>query len=202
MPGLIKIGKTTRDPRERARELSTTGVPTPFLLAFELFSEDYEQLEIAIHEKLADFRVSDKRDFFKYPLDKAIKLLQEMNPPVTKDESVYAAGDILDRLCEKYSNYLKPDIVAVRIVQTKDRVWLEITTEDEINECLKDQTIKRTDLGFIATGNEKLFFNPKDPVSVNAMKFVEQFDPFSIIMTTDLFHEDASHKINKEYNPL
>lgn len=50
MPGLLKIGKTIRDCRVRARELSTTGVPTPFQVAFELFSEDHEALERTIHE--------------------------------------------------------------------------------------------------------------------------------------------------------
>lgn len=35
MEGLVKIGKTTRDPESRARELSqATGVPTPFYVAF------------------------------------------------------------------------------------------------------------------------------------------------------------------------
>jgi len=40
LPDLIKIGKSVRDPRKRARELSTTGVPAPFQVAFQTFSED------------------------------------------------------------------------------------------------------------------------------------------------------------------
>jgi hypothetical protein len=35
---LIKIGRTLRDSRARARALSTTGVAMPFQLAFEFFS--------------------------------------------------------------------------------------------------------------------------------------------------------------------
>ena len=55
MPGLIKIGKTSRDSVERARELSaTTGVPTPFKVAFELSSEEYEKLEREMHNRLAE----------------------------------------------------------------------------------------------------------------------------------------------------
>ena len=34
MPELLKVGRTARDPHERARELSTTGVPTPFEVAW------------------------------------------------------------------------------------------------------------------------------------------------------------------------
>ncbi|QHQ18786.1 GIY-YIG nuclease family protein [Pectobacterium parmentieri] len=54
MPGLIKIGRTLRDSRLRARELSSTGIPTPFQVAFELFAEQHETLEARIHCELAD----------------------------------------------------------------------------------------------------------------------------------------------------
>ena len=36
MPGMFKVGRTVRDSRGRARELYTTGVPTPFEVAFEV----------------------------------------------------------------------------------------------------------------------------------------------------------------------
>ena len=80
MPGLIKIGKTARNSRTRARELSnSTGVPTPFEVAFELSSKNYEKLESEIHIKLAKYRVSQNREFFKYPEDEAIRLLKELH---------------------------------------------------------------------------------------------------------------------------
>ena len=35
-PGYIKVGKTTKTPEERAKELSAaTGVPTPFIVAYD-----------------------------------------------------------------------------------------------------------------------------------------------------------------------
>jgi len=75
MPGLIKVGRTLRDSRMRARELSSTGVPTRFQVAFELFAEHHETLEAMVHLELTDFRVNAAREFFRYPLDKAIALL-------------------------------------------------------------------------------------------------------------------------------
>lgn len=77
MPGLIKIGKTQRDSRSRARELFKTGVPTPFQVAFEIFSDDYEKVEKKVHDEISDFRVNHTREFFKYPIDKAITILQQ-----------------------------------------------------------------------------------------------------------------------------
>ena len=141
MQGLIKIGRTIRDSRERARKLWTTGIPTPFQVAFEIFSEEHDKLETLMHNELADFRVSDDREFFKYPLDRAIKLLQELNSPPTHKESIFAAEDITERLRRKYARYIKQGIVSVRVVQPGDRVWLEITEEKMVAGYLRDQVI-------------------------------------------------------------
>ena len=40
-----------------------------------------------------------------------------------------------------------------------------------------------------------------DSVSLNAIKFLKDMDPYSVIMTTDLFHHDACVEIDKEHNP-
>lgn len=200
MPGMLKIGKTLRDTRTRARELSTTGVPTAFQVAFEIFSEEHDRLEALVQNELADFRVSQNREFFRYPLHQAIKLLQELNTPAQHRESVFSAEDVTDRLRRKHGGYLKPDIVSVRLVQPGDRVWLEITQEVEIAGYLKDQVITRTDLGFISDGPDVgLFFQPKDSVSINADRFVEEFDPYSISNTTDLFHDEACRQIEEDH---
>jgi hypothetical protein len=199
---MIKVGRTLRDSRSRARELFTTGVPTPFQVAFEVFSDEYEKLEADIHQELHDFRVSCNREFFKYPLDKAITLLQKQNSPPASQESIFQAEDIFEALKQKYAPYLKPDIVAIRIVQPQGRVWLEITQEEEIGGYLRDQKITRTDLAFISDGDYgSHLFRPEDGVSVNAIKFVEDFDIYSIIMTSELFHESACKEINDKFNP-
>lgn len=202
MPGILKVGKTRRDPRARARELSTTSVPTPYVVAFELFSDDYDDLEKKMHLALSDFRVSPNREFFKYPLNDAIALLIEYNQPSEDAESIYFAEDIFERLKEKYGSYLDPNIVSVRIVQTHNHVWLEITWEELVGGYLKDQIIKRSDLAFIRESEKELVFSSNVAVTINARKFTEEYDIFSIIMTTDLFHEEACKKIDREHNPI
>lgn len=64
MPGLVKIGKTTRDPDGRAREMQTTGVPTPFEVVEYVFSPDCGALEREMHEAFKEQRVSEGREFF------------------------------------------------------------------------------------------------------------------------------------------
>ncbi|EKN5158562.1 GIY-YIG nuclease family protein [Yersinia enterocolitica] len=198
MPGLIKVGRTLRDSRMRARELSSTGVPTPFQVAFEIFAEQHETLEARVHLELTDFRVNTSREFFRYPLDKAIALLIKLAEPIQSPTEQYVAEDVTQRLREKYSMYLRSDIVAVGVVQMPGRVWLEITTEKETAGYLVDQAIQRTDLAFI-TGTDETFFRPEDDVRLNANKLVNDYDVYSIIMTTDLFHDEACQQIVRAY---
>ena len=198
MPGLIKIGRTLRDARTRARELSSTGVPTPFQVAFELFAEQHEALEAKVHLALTDFRVDAAREFFRYPLDKAIALLLDLAEPSQSPAAQYVAEDVTQRLREKYPAYLRSDIAAVRIVQMPGRVWLEITTEEERAGYLVDQIVRRTDLAFIADTDEP-FFRPEDDVRLNAEKLVNDYGTYSIVMTTGLFHDEACRLIEREH---
>jgi tetratricopeptide (TPR) repeat protein len=74
---VVKIGKTGRDPEDRANELSSaTGVPTPFYLAYKAYFQDITQAENFVHSRLEQFRVSSNREFFRIPLHKAIDTVQ------------------------------------------------------------------------------------------------------------------------------
>ena len=79
MPDLIKIGRTARKSSTRAKDLSnSTGIPTPFKVAFELSSEEYIRLESEMHSKLAEDRVASNREFFRCSVGKAKELLKEL----------------------------------------------------------------------------------------------------------------------------
>lgn len=73
--GLVKIGKTTKDPEERAKELSSaTGVATPFIVAYKRMFNDCHVAEKTIHKILTNkgVRVSNSREFFRLPISDAI----------------------------------------------------------------------------------------------------------------------------------
>lgn len=75
MPGIVKIGMTTRSPKERSIELSdATGVPTPFLLVYYTDFCDCEKAEKAIHSILEKegYRVAANREFFRLEIKDAI----------------------------------------------------------------------------------------------------------------------------------
>lgn len=78
MPGLVKVGKTTRSPAERATELSTaTGLPTPFIVVYEQLFDDCSAAESFVHTYLANrgFRVSNNREFFSAPVNDVVRAI-------------------------------------------------------------------------------------------------------------------------------
>jgi hypothetical protein len=75
MPGVLKIGRTARHPSERACELFTTGVPTPFEIVTAIFCDDVGNAESWIHERLADYRVSSSREFFAIEESVAVEVV-------------------------------------------------------------------------------------------------------------------------------
>ena len=80
MKGLVKIGKSTRNPQERANELSsTTGVPTPFLVVYEYYFESCTEAEKYVHTYLEEegFRVSQNREFFEIPVKDAVDAIMK-----------------------------------------------------------------------------------------------------------------------------
>ena len=66
LDGLIKIGYSSKDPGSRAKELSgDTGVPTPFIVEYEMLVEDPYGCEQRAHKILDDKRVNQNREFFR-----------------------------------------------------------------------------------------------------------------------------------------
>ena len=69
---LVKIGYTTRDAATRARELSgETGVPGDFEVEYEIEVANPERVEQAVHNRLADRKSSEDREFFEVAPDTA-----------------------------------------------------------------------------------------------------------------------------------
>lgn len=79
MPGLLKIGKTTRLPRDRAAELSAvTGIAAPFEVAYSRYVTDCDKVELLIHGRLGRSRYRGDREFFQVSLDEATEVVSEI----------------------------------------------------------------------------------------------------------------------------
>lgn len=77
MPGLVKIGRTSRDVDLRASELWQTGVPVKFEVYASEKTCDCVQLEAYMHGDLREYRVSHSREFFTVQPDLAAQKLCE-----------------------------------------------------------------------------------------------------------------------------
>ncbi len=88
---LLKIGRTSRTPEERARELSAnTGVAQPYIVAYESVVSDSIAAEAIIHEVLDAFRVNQSREFFELPLKDAVQVVSNVCQQFSGD------GDSID----------------------------------------------------------------------------------------------------------
>ena len=132
--------------------------------------------------------------------EKEFSRLTKALEKVTEFVGKYATSvDILPELKERYPNWIREDLSAVRIVQKSGRAFLETTV------CIgatRDEKIERTDLGFIIDGpdNEDMFSIDRTAAE-NARKFVEEMDPYSLGMVTNLFRDEAFKHIQAEFGP-
>jgi hypothetical protein len=79
MPGMVKIGRTTRDPATRAGELtSASGVPTPFRLEGYVRSPDAARTEAAVHRIVGGDRVNSRREFFRIDPARAMSIMRRV----------------------------------------------------------------------------------------------------------------------------
>ena len=80
MPGLVKIGKTTRDnPEVRMNELYSTGVPLPFecAIAIQLEETQADGLEKALHTAFRPNRLNPSREFFEIDPEQVEAILKQ-----------------------------------------------------------------------------------------------------------------------------
>jgi len=77
MPGLVKIGKTTRlDVDERMEQLGRTAVPVPFDCAFDRQVKDASEVEKALHFSFGNGCLNPNRAFFRIEAERVVAVLK------------------------------------------------------------------------------------------------------------------------------
>ncbi len=78
---VVKIGKTTKEPEERAKELSAaTGVATPFIVVYKRLFRNCHYAEKLIHQILEEkgCRVNTNREFFSISIPDAVNTILQI----------------------------------------------------------------------------------------------------------------------------
>jgi len=94
MPGLVKIGYSTKHPELRAEELDGTGLPHKFIVEYCAFVDTPDAFEQKIHNRLTRHR--EAKEFFRLTVEKAIAHILE----IADDNRVlllYQEGDLYSR---------------------------------------------------------------------------------------------------------
>jgi acetyl-CoA carboxylase biotin carboxyl carrier protein len=78
LKGQVKIGRTADSPEGRAAELSSTGLPHDFVVAYAEKVSDCETVERLLHERFSVHRVSPKREFFRITAHEAVRAAIEL----------------------------------------------------------------------------------------------------------------------------
>jgi hypothetical protein len=84
LPNLVKIGRTTKEPNIRAAELSSTGTPGRFIVAYSVLVDNCIEVESEMHSIFSKKRHTNDREFFELDSPSAIDKLNE----ITKDRKV------------------------------------------------------------------------------------------------------------------
>ena len=74
MPGLVKVGYSTKDPSLRALELEGTGLPHAFEVAYDVLVIEPRDVEQQVHQDLKVHHAA--KEFFRIDLDKAIQSIR------------------------------------------------------------------------------------------------------------------------------
>lgn len=98
MPGLVKVGMTSRPPDDRAQELSgATGVPTQFIVVYEQYVADCSAAESFVHTTLErkGFRVSENREFFSAPVKEVVNAILSIPTDIVTTGRVEEEDDLI-----------------------------------------------------------------------------------------------------------
>ncbi len=60
-----KVGQTSKSPELRAKALSGTSLPTPFVVEFSIAVKDRYLVETLVFDLLTDYRSEQNREFFE-----------------------------------------------------------------------------------------------------------------------------------------
>jgi hypothetical protein len=74
LEGLVKVGFSTKDPALRVKELSTTGVPRVFVIAYEALVENPRGFEQRVHSNLMSHH--ENKEFFRTTPEKAVAAIR------------------------------------------------------------------------------------------------------------------------------
>lgn len=154
MPGLVKIGMTTRESIDtRMKELYSTGVPVPFdcEYACEVKASDCAKIEKALHTAFKPNRINDNREFFQIKPEQATAILE-----------LFDRKDITTEVNAEIENDLTPeDKVAGEKIKSARRPPMNYR-EMGLHTGVKLTFVKDSSVEVTISGDKKVLYNGEE----------------------------------------
>ena len=74
MPGLVKVGYSTKDPILRIEELNGTGLPHSFVLEYDVLVVEPRDVEQSVHKELSQYH--EAKEFFRTSVRTAVSAIK------------------------------------------------------------------------------------------------------------------------------
>lgn len=132
MPGLVKVGYSTKDPEERAKELDQAGTPHPYVVEYDILIEgELYQVEQRIHHNLSS--CLEGKEWFRCTPEQAVIAIRQVAKEIALAESFKKAER------EKAERLERERELEIARQQEKRKIMAEIISkEQEMNQKYED----------------------------------------------------------------
>lgn len=131
MPGVIKVGMSTKMPEKRAKELSScTSSPTPFIVEYYSIFDDMIKAERMAHQRLKPHHHG--KEFFSTTVENAIYSIEELGLSFQK---IYSRTD--------YENEIRERRIKEKEAKEKNAIAQRERAEQQLRESQRVPRIKK-----------------------------------------------------------
>ncbi|MCP2088890.1 UNVERIFIED_ORG: hypothetical protein J2Y81_004977 [Paraburkholderia sediminicola] len=193
-PKILKIGKTTDLSERRAKKISSgTGVPQDFIVVFDALVGDVDAAEVELHEELNEYRTNQRREFFRIPPKMAINaVMAKAKKYPIRSAAPKCIDDLLPFFRERFSEYLDPVIVSIRLVTVVGACYLQV--ERVLFDGTRNISVDEIPLDGLRTDD------PVTPLMIeHNAKVLGQLDEYDWIMVSNIFSPQKALAIAAEW---
>lgn len=198
LPGLIKVGMTYKNPKLRAKELSsTTGVSSKYEIEYYGKVADRVLAEKAAHNRLKNFH--HRKEFFKVNVEVAIYCVETISSPIERayikpgnERKVFEYAKSRDQI--PYKQIEKE----WRARQKKNRDYkTQVDKTRNWEEMVENYMKKRTGKDESLFNYNKMPGNPNiNNAGTNSIK--EEYDPNKVVLLSELEKAEQKSKTAQE----
>jgi hypothetical protein len=98
MPGLVKVGFSTKDPNSRAEELDHTGSPQPYIVEYDMLIDEPRDIEQETHKRLSSY--SAGKEWFRCSVQEAVSAIQQVSKGRAILENLKDGNGVLENSAE------------------------------------------------------------------------------------------------------